>query len=434
MSTILSSILFLSVWIIALFVLFKNANKLKKAINQGQGSFDKSNSSVRWTQMLKVAFGQSKMGARPIAAMLHLIVYVGFFVVNIELIEILIDGLFGTHRILNKVLGSFYNGFTATLEVFAALVLLAVVIFWLRRNVLRIQRFRLSEMKGWPKLDADFILYFEILLMLLFFGMNTSDMVLQSRGVAHYSEAGFFPVSVLFAPLFESMTTSTLIVFERSFWWLHIIGILCFLNYLYYSKHLHIILAFPNTFFAKLGAIGQLNNMQSVTNEVKAFMDPSAAQSTDENTVASFGAKDVTDLSVLQLLNAYSCTECGRCTSVCPAHLTGKKLSPRKIMMDTRDRATALIQDKEQKSYEEKPLLDGYISREELWACTTCNACVEACPILIDPVSIILDMRRYLIMEESSGPSDLNSMMTNMENNGAPWPFSPQDRMNWTKE
>ena len=434
MSTILSSILFLSVWIIALFVLFKNANKLKKAINQGQGSFDKTNSSVRWTQMLKVAFGQSKMGARPIAAMLHLIVYIGFFVVNIELIEILIDGLFGTHRILNQVLGSLYNGFTATLEVFAALVLLAVVIFWLRRNVLRIQRFRLSEMKGWPKLDADFILYFEILLMLLFFGMNTSDMVLQSRGVAHYSEAGFFPVSALFAPLFESMTTSTLIIFERSFWWLHIIGILCFLNYLYYSKHLHIILAFPNTFFAKLGAIGQLNNMQSVTNEVKAFMDPSAAQSTDENTVASFGAKDVTDLSVLQLLNAYSCTECGRCTSVCPAHLTGKKLSPRKIMMDTRDRATALIQDKKQKSNEEKPLLDGYISREELWACTTCNACVEACPILIDPVSIILDMRRYLIMEESSGPSDLNSMMTNMENNGAPWPFSPQDRMNWTKE
>ena len=259
-------------------------------------------------------------------------------------------------------------------------------------------------------------------------------MVLQSRGVAHYSEAGFFPVSALLTPLFESMTTSTLIVFERSFWWLHIIGILCFLNYLYYSKHLHIILAFPNTFFAKLGAIGQLNNMQSVTNEVKAFMDPSAAQSTDENTVVSFGAKDVTDLSVLQLLNAYSCTECGRCTSVCPAHLTGKKLSPRKIMMDTRDRATALIQDKEQKSKEEKPLLDGYISREELWACTTCNACVEACPILIDPVSIILDMRRYLIMEESSGPSDLNSMMTNMENNGAPWPFSPQDRMNWTKE
>ena len=434
MSTILSSVIFLSIWIIALFVIYKNAGKLKKAINQGQGNFDYANGSERGKQMLKVAFGQSKMGARPIAAVLHLIVYVGFFIINIELIEILMDGLFGTHRILYRVLGSFYGGFTATLEIFAALVLLAVILFWLRRNVLRIRRFRLSEMKGWPKLDADFILYFEIILMLLFFGMNTSDMVLQSRGAAHYTEAGFFPISTIFAPLFESMPTSTLIVFERSFWWLHIIGILCFLNYLYYSKHLHIILAFPNTFFAKLGAVGNMNNMQSVTNEVKAFMDPNAAQSVDENTVPSFGAKDVTDLSVLQLLNAFSCTECGRCTSVCPAHLTGKKLSPRKIMMDTRDRATQIIQDTVNESNEEKYLLDGYISREELWACTTCNACVEACPILIDPVSIILDMRRYLIMEESSGPADLNSMMSNMENNGAPWPFSPQDRMNWTKD
>jgi len=434
MSTILSSVIFLSIWIIALFVIYKNAGKLKKAINQGQGNFDYANGGERGKQMLKVAFGQSKMGARPIAAVLHLIVYVGFFIINIELIEILMDGLFGTHRILYRVLGSFYGGFTATLEIFAALVLLAVILFWLRRNVLRIRRFRLSEMKGWPKLDADFILYFEIILMLLFFGMNTSDMVLQSRGAAHYTEAGFFPISTIFAPLFESMPTSTLIVFERSFWWLHIIGILCFLNYLYYSKHLHIILAFPNTFFAKLGAVGNMNNMQSVTNEVKAFMDPNAAQSADENTVPSFGAKDVTDLSVLQLLNAFSCTECGRCTSVCPAHLTGKKLSPRKIMMDTRDRATQIIQDTVNESNEEKYLLDGYISREELWACTTCNACVEACPILIDPVSIILDMRRYLIMEESSGPADLNSMMSNMENNGAPWPFSPQDRMNWTKD
>ena len=434
MSTMLSSLIFVSIWIVALFVLFKNASKLKKAINQGQGNFDYTNSSERGKQMLKVAFGQSKMGSRPIAAILHLIVYIGFFVVNIELIEILIDGLFGTHRILYRVLGSFYGGFTATLEIFAALVLLAVILFWLRRNVLRIRRFRLSEMKGWPKLDADFILYFEVLLMLLFFGMNSSDMVLQSRGVTHYAEAGFFPVSTIFTPLFESMETSTLIVFERSFWWLHIIGILCFLNYLYYSKHLHIILAFPNTFFARLGAIGNMNNMQSVTNEVKAFMDPNAAQSADENSIPSFGAKDVTDLSVLQLLNAFSCTECGRCTSVCPAHLTGKKLSPRKIMMDTRDRATELIGDKDKKLNEEKHLLDGYISREELWACTTCNACVEACPILIDPVSIILDMRRYLIMEESSGPADLNSMMTNIENNGAPWPFSPQDRMNWTKD
>ena len=305
---------------------------------------------------------------------------------------------------------------------------------------MRIRRFLKPEMKGWPKKDADYILYIELVLMFLFLTMNASDYWLQQHpeGQSYYTQAGHFPISSLFTPLFDGMSYATVVTIERTSWWLHIIGILAFLNYLYYSKHLHIILAFPNTFYANLNPLGRFSHSEAVANEVKLMMDPSAdpyASPAIESEPISFGAADVKDLNRIQLMNAYSCTECGRCTDVCPANQTGKKLSPRKIMMDTRDRLEQLGKQLDRGlAIDDKTLLDHHISREELWACTTCNACVEACPISIDPLSIIMDMRQYLVMEQSSAPSELNAMMTNIENNGAPWPFNQQDRINWINE
>jgi heterodisulfide reductase subunit C len=390
--------------------------------------------------MFRIALGQSKMVNRPIAGILHIIVYIGFIVINIELIEIVLDGLLGTHRIFAPFLGKAYNVLIATFEILAALVLVSVILFWLRRNILKIKRFWKAEMKGWPKNDANYILYFEIVLMTLFLSMNATDLLLQQIGDPDYPQAGMFPVSQFLAPLFSSFSVTSLVLFERSFWWLHISGILIFLNYLYYSKHLHILLAFPNTYFQNLNPKGAFKNNETVTKEVKLMLDPAAdpyAAPAEDSVPEKFGASDVTDLNWVQLMNAYTCTECGRCTDECPANQTGKLLSPRKIMMDTRDRLEEVgnnINNKGKHQADGKQLLDDYITKEELWACTSCNACVETCPIGIDPLSIIMDMRQYLVMEQSAAPSDLNNMMTNIENNGAPWPFNNQDRMLWAIE
>jgi heterodisulfide reductase subunit C len=417
----------------------KNVRRIIRNIKLGNAAYRSDQPKKRWLHMARIAFGQSKMVRKPLSGALHVIVYLGFIVINIELLEIIIDGFLGTHRIFAPYLGGAYNVLIFTFEIFAALVLISVFFFWTRRNIMRIKRFWKPEMKGWPKWDADIILYAEVVLMGLFLTMNAADYWLQTAAQdAHYVQAGSFPVSQFLLPLFDGMPAETVILIERTAWWLHIGGILLFLNYLYYSKHLHIILAFPNTYFAKLDAQGKLPNMEAVTNEVKLMLDPNAdpyAAPPTDATPSTFGAADVTDLNWVQLMNAYSCTECGRCTAECPANQTGKKLSPRKIMMDTRDRLTevgkALNKGEEPN---QNTLLDNYISREELWACTSCNACVEACPIAIDPLSIIIDMRRYLVMEQSAAPAELNVMMTNVENNGAPWPFNQQDRLAWREE
>ncbi len=419
----------------------RNVSKIRRNIGLGKDVDVFDNKGQRWKNMARIAMGQSKMVVRPVAGLMHIVVYVGFIIINIEVLEIIIDGLLGTHRIFAP-LGSLYNFLIGSFEILALLVIVAVIVFWIRRNVIRLQRFIKPEMKGWPKQDGNLILYIELVLMALFLTMNGADYQLQQLGADHYTQAGAFPISQFFAPVLQGLSESTLIFVERAAWWTHIIGILLFLNYLYYSKHLHILLAFPNTYFGNLKPKGQFTNLESVTKEVKLMLDPTAdpfaAPAEDAAPPDKFGASDVMDLSWVQLLNAYTCTECGRCTSECPANQTGKKLSPRKIMMDTRDRLEEVGKniDKNNGQFVDdgKQLLDDYISREELWACTSCNACVEACPVSIDPLSIIMNMRQYLVMEQSAAPSDLNVMMGNIENNGAPWPFNQMDRINWTKE
>lgn len=418
-----------------------NVKKLIRNIKLGHDVDRSDNASERWKNMAMVALGQSKMVKRPIAGFLHIIVYVGFVIINIEVIEIIIDGLFGTHRVLS-FMGGFYDVLIGSFEILAFLVLITVVIFWIRRNVTKLGRFASSDLNGKPRNDANYILYFEVVLMSLFLIMNAADFHLQNLGIGHYNSAGSFPISQFIAPMFNGMSEGLVVVIERAAWWLHIAGILVFLNYLYFSKHLHILLAFPNTFFADLNAKGKLNNLESVTNEVKLMMDPSAdpfaAPANPDAVAAKFGASDVQDLNWVQLLNAYSCTECGRCTSSCPANQTGKKLSPRKIMMDTRDRLEEVGRNIDLNKGvfvdDGKSLLNDYITPEELWACTTCNACVEECPINISPLSIIIDMRRYLVMEQSAAPTELNNMMSNIENNGAPWQYNQMDRLNWVNE
>ena len=421
-----------------------NIRKIIRNINLGQDINRSDNSASRWKNMAMIALGQSKMVKRPIAGVLHIIVYIGFVIINIELLEIIIDGLFGTHRVFS-FLGTFYNILIASFEILAFLVLVAVLVFYARRNIIKLKRFVHSDLKGWPKSDANYILYFEIVLMSLFLLMNAADLHLQNitGGFGHYSQAGSFPISQFIAPIFNGLSESLVMMIERGVWWMHIIGILIFLNYLYFSKHLHILLAFPNTYFANLNPLGQFDNLESVTKEVKLMMDPNvdpyATAPIDENAVPSkFGASDVQDLNWVQLLNAYTCTECGRCTSVCPANQTGKKLSPRKIMMDTRDRLVEVGKNIDVNKGvfipDNKTLLNDFITPEELWACTSCNACVEECPVNISPLSIIMDMRRYLVMEQSAAPMPLNAMMSNIENNGAPWQYNQQDRLNWKNE
>ncbi len=422
---------------IAYFV--HNIRKVIQNIKVGREIPLGDHSAQRWKNMARIALGQSKMVVRPVSGLMHIIVYLGFIIINIEVVEIIIDGIAGTHRIFSFA-GLTYDLLIGTFEILALLVIIAVVVFWIRRNILRLRRFIKPEMKGWPKKDANLILYIEAILMVLFLLMNGADYQLQQLNVSHYTKAGFFPVSGVIAGLFEGMSTTSLILLERVAWWLHIGGILFFLNYLYFSKHLHIILAFPNTYYGRLRPKGQMDNLESVTREVKLMLDPSADPygQSPEGETHKFGASDVMDLNRVQLLNAYTCTECGRCTAECPANQTGKKLSPRKIMMDTRDRLEEvgrnLRQNKGTFVADGKQLLDQYITREELWACTSCNACVEACPVSIDPLSIIMDMRRYLVMEQSAAPAELNSMMGAIENNGAPWPFNQMDRLQWSQE
>ncbi|WP_324027985.1 (Fe-S)-binding protein [Maribacter sp. BPC-D8] len=437
----LPNIIFVVLLIVGIGFFVKNVSRLKRNIFLGKEASVTDNKPQRWKNMAKIALGQSKMVVRPIAGALHIIVYVGFVIINIEVLEIILDGIFGTHRMF-AVLGPVYDFLIGSFEVLALLVIIAVVVFWFRRNVIKLKRFFKPEMEGWPKKDGNFILYIELVLMVLFLTMNGADYQLQQMGAEHYAAAGSFPISSFIAPMFEGMSISTLVLIERTAWWVHIAGILFFLNYLYYSKHLHILLAFPNTYYGKLTPKGQFRNLQSVTDEVRMMMDPDAdpyAEPAEDAAVPDkFGASDVQDLSWIQLLNAYTCTECGRCTSECPANQTGKKLSPRKIMMDTRDRLEEVGKNIDANNGEfkddGKQLLNDFITPEELWACTSCNACVEACPISIDPLSIIMDMRQYLVMEESAAPTDLNNMMGNIENNGAPWPFNQMDRLNWSKE
>lgn len=441
----LDNILF-AILLIAGFGFFASSiKKIIRNINLGVDVDRKDNPKARWANMALIALGQSKMVKRPVAGALHIIVYVGFIIINIELLEIIIDGLFGTHRIFAPYLGVVYDVLIASFEILAILVIFAVTVFWIRRNVIRLKRFINPDLNGFPKSDANYILYFETVLMLLFLLMDAADLHLQNvpGGFSHFHKAGSFPISQFIAPIFNGMSNELVGILFEAFWWLHIAGILVFMNYLYFSKHLHILLAFPNTYFANLKPEGQFDNLESVTKEVKLMMDPNAdpfaAAPVDENAAPSkFGASDVQDLNWVQLLNAYTCTECGRCTSSCPANQTGKKLSPRKIMMDTRDRLQEVGKNIDANKGvfvpDNKTLLNDYITPEELWACTSCNACVEECPVNISPLSIIMDMRRYLVMEQSAAPMSLNAMMTNIENNGAPWQYSQQDRLNWKNE
>lgn len=427
---LIPNIIFGFILIVGIGFFIKNINKLKRNIKLGTEVSLSGPKKQRWINMVKIALGQSKMVSRPISGILHIIVYIGFVIINIELLEIVIDGLFGTHRIFSS-LGPIYGFLIGAFEILAVLVLVSVIIFWLRRNVVKIKRFLNNEMKGWPKTDANLIIYFEIVLMVLFLTMNAADVEFQSMNSGNL-------ISGFIAPLFQGLPLN---IIERTAWWLHIIGILIFLNYLYYSKHLHILLAFPNTYFGSLSPKGYLENLDSVTKEVKIMMDPTVdpyGSSDDNLSIEKFGASDIFDLNRIQLLNAYTCTECGRCTSECPASQTGKKLSPRKIMMDTRDRieevGSNIDLNKGVFKNDGKQLIGDYITDEEIWACTSCNACVEACPVSINPLSIILDMRRYLVMEKSAAPAELNNMMTNIENNGAPWPYNQMDRLNWNNE
>lgn len=439
----IDNILFVIVLILGFGYFALNVKKLVRNIKLGRNVDRYDNPGERWGNMALIALGQSKMVRKPVMGILHIVVYVGFVLINLELLEIVIDGIFGTHRLFS-FMGGFYNFLIGTFEILAFGVILSVAIFWIRRNIIKLKRFIHSDLKGWPKSDANYILYFETVLMILFLTMNASDGYLQSVGAEHYAKAGAFPISGFLASIFNGMSEGTVIFIERTAWWLHIIGILVFMNYLYFSKHLHILLAFPNTYFANLEPKGKFKNLESVTNEVKLMMDPNAdpfaaAPPLAEGEVPEkFGASDVQDLNWVQLMNAYTCTECGRCTAACPANITGKKLSPRKIMMDTRDRLEEVGRniDKNKGTFVDdgKSLLNDYITPEELWACTTCNGCVEACPVNIDPLSIIMDMRRYLVMEQSAAPVELNGMMANIENNGAPWQYGQMDRLNWKDE
>lgn len=432
----LDNIIFAIVLIFGIGFFVRNIKKIRRNIFLGKDIDRSDKKSERWTNMARIALGQSKMVRRPVAGILHIVVYLGFIIINIEVIEIIIDGLFGTHRVLS-FMGGLYTFLIGSFEILAGLVLVSVIVFWIRRMILRIPRFWNKEMKGFPKNDALYILYFEMVLMSLFLIMNATDVDFQIANSGN-------PISQFVANLFNGMSPETNHLIEMSAWWLHIIGIFIFLNYLYYSKHLHILLAFPNTFYANLNPKGQFPNDKNVTKEVQMMMDPNvdpfaaAPEGAEDEVPEKFGASDVIDLNWVQLMNAYTCTECGRCTSVCPANITGKELSPRAIMMKTRDRLEEvgknIDQNKGEFKDDGKQLLNDYIMPEELWACTTCNACVDECPVNIDPLSIIMDMRRYLVMEQSAAPQELNMMMTNVENNGAPWQYNQMDRLNWKDE
>ncbi len=436
----ISTILFAVLLVVGFGFFGWNVMKVRSNILLGRDVDRTDRSGDRWKTMLLVAFGQQKMFSRPIPALLHLAIYSAFVITQIELIEIIADGLTGNHRLFHDALGGFYTFIISFIEILSVFALVATVIFLSRRNLIKVPRFNMREMKGWPKMDGNMILFMELILVCCIFTMNGADEV---RHLQEGHESYGFAISSLIGPaLFDGMSAEALHTLERIGWWGHILMVFAFLNYLPYSKHFHILLAFPNTYYSNLEKKGKFTNMESVTNEVKLMMDPSADPfaAPAEGEAAEpqrFGAKDVTDLTWKNLLDSYTCTECGRCTSSCPANITGKMLSPRKIMMDTRDRLVEVGENKRKhgKDYEDgKSLLGDYITEEEVWACTSCNACVQECPVNIDPLSIIIDLRRYLVMEESKVPTELTGMLTNIENNGAPWQFSPADRLNWANE
>lgn len=433
----LASIIFLILLGGAVAFFARNVKRIRRNIMIGRDLTINDNKAERWRTMVKVALGQGKMVSRPVSGIMHILVYVGFILINIEVLEMLVDGVFGTHRAFS-FMGGFYNFLIGFFEILALLTFVAVVVFWLRRNVIKLARFTKPELKGFPTLDANAILITEMVLMTALMFMNGADQTLQARGNAHYHAAGSFPISQFVAPLMSHWSDGALVFTERFTWWLHIVGILAFLNYLPYSKHLHIVLAFPNTWYSNLKPKGQFTTPDTVTDVVAPNFDPAYQLKYDPNAPMRFGAKDVMDLTWKNLMDAYSCTECGRCTSACPQNLTGKKLSPRKIMMDTRDRMEEVGKNMEANNGtfvdDGKSLLGDYIASEEVWACNTCNACVQECPVNIDPLAIIVEMRRYLVMEQSAAPSELTGMFTNIENNSAPWQFSPSERASWVNQ
>lgn len=436
---IVQQILFIVCSAIAIFLFSRKVMSIRRNILLGKDEDLGDNPSQRWKNTLLLALGQKKMFKKPIPAVLHLFVYVGFIIINIEILEIALDGVIGGHRIFAPLLGSLYAPLIGIFEILAVLVLLGVIVFFIRRNILGVKRLNMPELDGYPRKDANTILYIEMVLMTLFLVMNIADQSLQARGADHYTVTDAFWVTGNLTGLMSGLSTESLIAIERTCWWLHILGIFAFLNYLPYSKHMHIILAFPNAYYTRLEPQAEVSNMKEIQNEVLYMMQPelAPAPSGDQPAQQRFGAKDVMDLSWKNLLDAYSCTECGRCTASCPANMTGKKLSPRKIMMDTRDRLEEVGKNIDtNKTFVDdgKTLVHDYISVEELRACTTCNACVEACPVGIEPLSIIYQLRRYLVMEESNSPQEWNLMFGNVENNMAPWKFSPDERDRWAEE
>lgn len=428
---------------VATWLFAKKAKEIRRNILLGRDENFSDNPAARWRNLLLLAFGQKKMFKNPLVALMHFIIYAGFIIINIEVLEIVLDGILGTHRLFFPYTGAFYRFMINCFELLAVGVIAVCVVFLARRNMIKLKRFISKDLTGWPRSDANYILITEIVLMTLFLTMNATDRALQVQGAAHYHDTGAFIISGGLSTLFSGMNEGTLIAIERTAWWLHIIGILAFLNYLPYSKHLHIMLAFPNAYYARLEAPGKMTNMENVQNEVKYMMQPELAPPSNGETqpmnpiAIGFGAKDVTDLSWRNLLDAYSCTECGRCSAACPANQTGKLLSPRKIMMDTRDRLEEVGKNiNANGSFKDdgKTLLNNYITVEELRACTTCNACVEECPVSISPLDIIFQLRRSLIMEDSNAPQEWNTMFGNIENNFAPWKFSPDERDKWVSE
>ena len=434
---LVQQILFIILVAFSIFLFYRKAKEISDNINLGHDEDLSDNKKKRWKNVLLLALGQKKMFRYPLVGVMHFVIYAGFIIINIEVLEIVLDGLFGTHRLFANPLGSFYTFVIDFFEILAIGVLLACVIFLIRRNILKLKRFINHELDGWPRTDANLILITEIILMGLFLTMNSADRALQLLGNPHYGNHGSFIISGLITNSMINLKPSSLITIERTCWWLHITGIFAFLNYLPYSKHFHILLAFPNTYFKYLEPKGEMKNMKNVEQEVEYMFKPELAPANGEAHTQKFGAKDIFDLSWKNLLDAYTCTECGRCTAACPANMTGKLLSPRKIMMDTRDRIEDVRNNiKENGAFKDdgKTLLHDYISAEELRACTSCNACVEECPVSINPLNIIFELRRQLIMEESNAPAEWNAMFSNIENNFAPWKFSPDERDKWAEE